>query len=118
MMDLGQFERFRRIMHTPYFATLLEHRQAQVLSTLQLSERKVRLRLEVVGYKHDDLRVYEMTMVQVGLGGCTYCWCCRDTGARNYTTYSMEEKDRDSLTALQIDIERSSMDRPSDTVTR
>lgn len=48
---------------------------------------------------------------------CTYCWFRRDTGARNYTTYSTE-KDRDSLTALQIEIERSYMDSSSDTVTR
>lgn len=40
----------------------------------------------------------------IRLEGCTYCWCCRDTGARNYTE--------------EIDIERSSMDSPSDTVTR
>lgn len=35
--DLGQFERFRRIMHIPAYKPLLHHEQVEVLSTLQVS---------------------------------------------------------------------------------
>ena len=34
--DLGQFERFRRIFHTPYYIVLLNHTDRQVLSSLQV----------------------------------------------------------------------------------
>lgn len=39
--DLGQFERFRRIMHTPYYRTLLNHQSVSSLSTLQVSHQSV-----------------------------------------------------------------------------
>jgi hypothetical protein len=35
--DLGQFERFRRIMHIPAYKPLLNHEEVQLLSTLQVS---------------------------------------------------------------------------------
>lgn len=35
--DLGQFERFRRIIHTPYYSVLLSHVQYSPLSSLQVS---------------------------------------------------------------------------------
>ncbi|GFH23599.1 uncharacterized protein LOC107839057 [Haematococcus lacustris] len=35
--DLGQFERFRRILHTSHYATLLGHEEAVPLSSLQLA---------------------------------------------------------------------------------
>ena len=34
--DLGQFERFRRIFHTPYYSVLLSHLQYTPLSSLQV----------------------------------------------------------------------------------
>lgn len=34
--DLGQFERFRRIMHIPAYKPLLNHESWQVLSTLKV----------------------------------------------------------------------------------
>jgi hypothetical protein len=34
--DLGQFERFRRIMHIPAYKPLLNHEEVQTLSTLQV----------------------------------------------------------------------------------
>ena len=35
-LDLGQFERFRRVMHSPYYATLLDHSAYEVLGTLEV----------------------------------------------------------------------------------
>ena len=34
--DLGQFERFRRLVHTRPYATLLNHKSATTLSSLQV----------------------------------------------------------------------------------
>ena len=34
--DLGQFERFRRVFHTPYYSVLLSHVQHATLSSLQV----------------------------------------------------------------------------------
>ncbi|PNH09100.1 hypothetical protein TSOC_004318 [Tetrabaena socialis] len=36
-LDLGQFERFRRVMHMPYYATLLDNSGWEVLSRLQVA---------------------------------------------------------------------------------
>lgn len=36
--DLGQFERFRRIMHIPAYRPLLNHEEVMTLSTLQVSQ--------------------------------------------------------------------------------
>ncbi len=36
--DLGQFERFRRIFHTPYYSVLLSHLHYTPLSSLQVSK--------------------------------------------------------------------------------
>eukprot|EP00882_Tetradesmus_deserticola_P013617 GHRQ01014457.1.p1 GENE.GHRQ01014457.1~~GHRQ01014457.1.p1 ORF type:complete len:212 (+),score=52.46 GHRQ01014457.1:231-866(+) len=66
--DLGQFERFRRIMHIPAYKPLLNHDSWQVLSTLKLSEHLWKTRLHVVGEYGRDEAVYEITMVQ-RLGG-------------------------------------------------
>jgi hypothetical protein len=36
--DLGQFERFRRIMHIPEYRTLLNHQSYTVLSKVQVCD--------------------------------------------------------------------------------
>lgn len=81
--DLGQFERFRRIMHTPYFITLLEHERVEFLSSLQINERVWKQRIMVTGNTAKEQRVYEVTMKQ-RLGGYydgywfTESWTCDD----------------------------------------
>ena len=35
-LDLGQFERFRRIFHTPFYAVLLNHQGYETVSSLQV----------------------------------------------------------------------------------
>jgi len=67
--DLGQFERFRRIMHIPAYTTLLNHDSHTVLSTLQMSERIWKARVLVVGDGAREEAVYEWTLHQ-RLGGC------------------------------------------------
>lgn len=66
--DLGQFERFRRIMHIPAYKPLLNHDAATTLSTLRVSERCFKTRLHVTGEGGHDEGVFEITMVQ-RLGG-------------------------------------------------
>lgn len=75
-LDLGQFERFRRVMHSPHYRPLLNHTRATTLSTLRLNERCWRARVLVSvsdggsssGLVPSEERVYELTMVQ-RLGG-------------------------------------------------
>jgi len=75
-LDLGQFERFRRVVHSPHFRPLLGHARAVTLSTLRLGERCWRARVEVVGSDGGsssglvapERRVYEWTLVR-RLGG-------------------------------------------------
>eukprot|EP00878_Enallax_costatus_P005473 GHUV01005744.1.p1 GENE.GHUV01005744.1~~GHUV01005744.1.p1 ORF type:complete len:210 (+),score=12.84 GHUV01005744.1:182-811(+) len=66
--DLGQFERFRRIMHIPAYKPLLNHEQVTTLSTLKVSERCWKTRVHVIGAYGRDEGVFEFTMVQ-RLGG-------------------------------------------------
>lgn len=80
-LDLGQFERFRRVMHSPHYRPLLNHAHATTLSTLKLSERCWRARILVAasdggsssGLVPAEERVYEVTMVQ-RLGGVYDGW--------------------------------------------
>ena len=46
-LDLGQFERFRRVLHTPPYRTLLGWTKLDVLSTLAPTERDVFRRFQV-----------------------------------------------------------------------
>ncbi|KAF8073191.1 hypothetical protein HT031_000852 [Scenedesmus sp. PABB004] len=66
--DLGQFERFRRILHIPAYKPLLGHEGVETLSALQLSERVWKTRFAVRGEAGREQGVYEITMVQ-RLGG-------------------------------------------------
>ncbi|GBF90241.1 hypothetical protein Rsub_03374 [Raphidocelis subcapitata] len=62
--DLGQFERFRRVWHTPAFKTLLNHDSADVIGRFQMGEGKCALRVLA---RHDaplEERTFTVTMVQ------------------------------------------------------
>lgn len=68
-LDLGQFERFRRIFYTKCFTTLLSHTEHTMLSSLEVAEDVWKVRVLV----KNDLRkgeecIYEFTMKQ-RLGG-------------------------------------------------
>ncbi|DBA71259.1 TPA: hypothetical protein ACH3X2_011077 [Trebouxia sp. C0005] len=66
--DLGQFERFRRIFHTPHYSVLLSHLHYTPLSSLQVSELQWKHRVWVKGYKGSEEGVFEFFMVK-RLGG-------------------------------------------------
>lgn len=66
--DLGQFERFRRIVHTPPFRTLLGHKSSEIRSSLEVSEHVWVARVAVTGDSAAEEALYEFTMVQ-RLGG-------------------------------------------------
>ncbi|GLI71574.1 hypothetical protein VaNZ11_016838 [Volvox africanus] len=86
-LDLGQFERFRRVMHSPYYATLLDNSGWEVLSTLQLDEGMWYVRVLVHDTHRLEKRTYSVTMLQ-RLGGCydgywyTDRWVCENQDVR------------------------------------
>lgn len=66
-MDLGQYERFKRVMHSLPFRTLLGHTQREVLSTLVVSDSEVRQRVRVTGLRR-EVACYTMVVTRQ-LGG-------------------------------------------------
>ena len=66
--DLGQFERFRRNLHTPRYRALLGHTERRVQSTLRVSEREVWQRVFVRGFRTGEVGCYCLTLRQQ-LGG-------------------------------------------------
>ncbi len=71
--DLGQFERFRRVLHTRPYRVLLGHVARRVQSTLRVSEREVRQRVFVDGFRTGEAASYCLTLVQQ-LGGRRDGW--------------------------------------------
>ena len=68
--DLGQFERFRRVLHSPKYRVLLSHVDRRVLSTLHVSEQECRQRIRVAGFRGQEGGEYTMTL-QRACGGRT-----------------------------------------------
>ena len=66
-MDLGQYERFKRVMHSLPFRTLLGHSKREVLSTLVVSDSEVRQRVRVTGLRR-EVACYTMVVTRQ-LGG-------------------------------------------------
>lgn len=63
-LDLGQFERFRRILYTPYYYTLLNCSSWDFTSTLEVSESVWVARVHVVNSYRKEERDYQFTMEQ------------------------------------------------------
>ncbi|GFR45834.1 hypothetical protein Agub_g7198 [Astrephomene gubernaculifera] len=87
-LDLGQFERFRRVMHSPAYSTLLDHSGWQLLSALQVDEGTWCARVLVYDTHRLEERTYDITMMQ-RLGGCydgywyTDKWVCEGQDVRS-----------------------------------
>lgn len=61
-LDLGQFERFRRVLYTKSYEPLLNHTEHKILSSLEVSEDIWKSRVLVRNsYRKEDV-VYEFTM--------------------------------------------------------
>ena len=71
--DLGQYERFRRVLHTPQYRALLNHVELRVLSTLQVSEREVWQRVSVTAFRAGQTAQYCLALRQQ-LGGLRDGW--------------------------------------------
>lgn len=68
-LDLGQFERFRRVLHSPQYSVLLGHTDHKIISTLQVSDYIWKERVWVTNsFRNNEEGVFEFTMVQ-RLGG-------------------------------------------------
>ncbi|GAX73268.1 hypothetical protein CEUSTIGMA_g722.t1 [Chlamydomonas eustigma] len=75
-MDLGQFERFRRVLHSPPYSTLLDHHDIEMLGSLQIDECKWLQRVRVIGSNEREERVFEFTHVQRVGGRYDGYWFC------------------------------------------
>ena len=67
-LDLGQFERFRRIMNTECFSLLVNHTSAEMLSSMEISEHVWKARFCVGNHYRKEERIFEFTMCRE-LGG-------------------------------------------------
>lgn len=61
-LDLGQFERFRRVLYTKTYETLLNHTEHKILSCLEISEDIWKARVFVSNSYRKEEVVYEFTM--------------------------------------------------------
>jgi hypothetical protein len=60
--DLGQFERFRRVLHSTRYRVLLSHLSCTVLSTLNISDDECKQRVRVLGYRGSECGEFTMTL--------------------------------------------------------
>jgi hypothetical protein len=64
-LDLGQYERFRRIFYTKCYSTLLNHTEHTVISSLEVAEDVWKVRVLVRNdWRKGEENVYEFTMVR------------------------------------------------------
>lgn len=75
-LDLGQFERFRRIFYTSCYSPLLGLTKYEFLSSLELSEESWRARILVTNDYRKEERTYEFTMKQRVGGRYDGVWFC------------------------------------------
>lgn len=70
-LDLGQFERFKRVFFTPHFQPMLGHAEATLLSEIPISDCKWRGRILILhGVDDSEQAVYDITMDKVPLLPC------------------------------------------------
>lgn len=70
-LDLGQFERFKRVFFTPHFQPMLGHAEATLLSEIPISDCKWRGRILILhGVDASEQAVYDITMGKVTLLPC------------------------------------------------
>lgn len=62
--DLGQFERFRRLVRDKPYDVLLQHTDYRVNSTLQVSDTRWMQRVWVLGFAEKQSAVFDFHMVQ------------------------------------------------------
>lgn len=75
-LDLGEFERFKRIFYTPCYITLLNLTSWEVTSTLEVSERVWVARVHVVNAWRKEERDYALTMERRLGGHYDGVWHC------------------------------------------
>ena len=81
-LDLGQFERFKRVFATPWFGPLLGHTSSTVVSRLPLTENIWRARLLVQhGRDGTEEAIFEMTLMRVRRSTCC-CAAAASSGAK------------------------------------
>lgn len=62
--DLGQFERFRRVFHTPAYRALLNHDDCEVVSRLSMGEGRAAVRVRARHRSPLEEGTYTLTLFQ------------------------------------------------------
>lgn len=88
-LDLGQFERFRRIFYTPYYVTLLNLSAWEVSSSLEVSDRLWVARVHVENSYRKEQRDYQFTMERRLGGRYDGVWYCAKLLAEGCTAQSL-----------------------------
>ena len=76
-MDLGQFQRYRRVLLSPRYRPLLGHVTAELQSRLLVAEGCKRFRYWVEGWRPGEEGVYEFVLAQRCGGRHDGCWFVR-----------------------------------------
>lgn len=91
-LDLGQFERFRRIWYTKCYITLVNHSEHDLISSLEVSEDLWKARVHVENEYRKEEATYEFTF-QRQLGGLKdgawYCTQLRCDGCDDKHIYGV-----------------------------
>jgi hypothetical protein len=88
-LDLGQFERFRRVMNTEKLRMLIGHTDMELLSRLDLSETKTKVRVKVSNAYTKVESVFEFTLEREiggrydGIWFCSCLLCDEDSDGRH-----------------------------------
>lgn len=88
-LDLGQFERFRRIFYTPYYVTLLNLSAWEVTSSLEVSDRLWVARVHVDNSYRKEGRDYQFAMERRLGGRYDGVWYCAKLLAEGCTPQSL-----------------------------
>jgi hypothetical protein len=75
-LDLGQFERFRRIMNTECFRILVNHTDYEFLSTLEVSDNRTVYRVRIGNTFTRSESIFKFTMVREFGGKFDGIWFC------------------------------------------
>ncbi len=76
-MDLGQFQRYRRVLLSPRYRPLMGHTTAELQSRLLVAEGRERFRYWVEGWRPGEEGVYEFVLAQRCGGRHDGCWFVR-----------------------------------------
>ena len=73
-MDLGQFERFRNVLHTHAYRVLLRNSEWRILSEISPSDNEFWVRVHVIGFRPGEEGYFNITLKRLVGGYRDGCW--------------------------------------------